>query len=227
VTCTLASPGSSGWSTPTRWPSRRSCSAPGRWPTGSAAAGFSRPAWSSSRPPRWRAHWRRASGSSTRRGPYRGLAGAAMFGTSLAIVSELAVACFLLLLFAVIEYRGRTPMLPLGLFAHRDFTAAQVTAFAVSAGFFGLYLYLTLYLQNVLGLAPLRTTTRSPGSSRFMADPFSRCVAGRLARRQTPRWRPRTGAALRDGRSGRCLQTSPAASGECRGGVPATTWAAR
>src|ERR1700721_2991263 len=46
----------------------------GRWPTASAAARFSRSAWSSSRPPRWRAPWRRASGSSTERGPYRGLA---------------------------------------------------------------------------------------------------------------------------------------------------------
>jgi EmrB/QacA subfamily drug resistance transporter len=73
-----------------------------------------------------------------------------------AVVSELAAAGFLLLLFTVVEHRSPAPMLPLRLFTRRDFTAAQVTAFAVSAGFFGLYLYLTLYLQNVLGLSPLR-----------------------------------------------------------------------
>jgi EmrB/QacA subfamily drug resistance transporter len=72
------------------------------------------------------------------------------------IVTELAAAGFLLLVFAAIEHLVPAPMLPLGLFLRRDFTAAQVTGFAVSAGFFATYLYLTLYLQNVLGLSPIR-----------------------------------------------------------------------
>ena len=75
---------------------------------------------------------------------------------SAAIIAELAGAGLLLAAFVLVEYLVATPMLPLGLFRRRDFTAAQVTAFAISAGFFGLYLYLSLYLQNVLGLSPLR-----------------------------------------------------------------------
>ena len=46
-------------------------------------------------------------------------------------------------------------MLPLGMFRRRDFTAAQVAAFAISASFFALYLYMTLYLQDVLHLSAL------------------------------------------------------------------------
>jgi EmrB/QacA subfamily drug resistance transporter len=75
---------------------------------------------------------------------------------SVSTVTELAVAAGALGGFVLIERRVAAPMLPLPMFARRDFTAAQVTAFAISVGFFGLYLYLTLYLQDVLHLSPLR-----------------------------------------------------------------------
>jgi EmrB/QacA subfamily drug resistance transporter len=81
------------------------------------------------------------------------------------ILAELAAAGALLVAFVIAEAATRTPLLPLGMFASRDFSAAQVVSFAVSAGFFGLYLYITLYLQDVLGLSPLRAgLTMLPGS---------------------------------------------------------------
>jgi predicted MFS family arabinose efflux permease len=46
-------------------------------------------------------------------------------------------------------------MLPLGLFRIPAFAGAQITAFAISASFFAIYLYATLYLQNVLGLSAI------------------------------------------------------------------------
>ena len=70
-------------------------------------------------------------------------------------VAELAGATLLLASFVGIEARVRAPMLPLGMFRRRDFTAAQVAAFAISASFFALYLYMTLYLQDVLHLSAL------------------------------------------------------------------------
>jgi EmrB/QacA subfamily drug resistance transporter len=70
-------------------------------------------------------------------------------------VAELAGAALLLAAFVAIQARVREPMLPLGLFRRRDFSAAQVAAFAISASFFALYLYMTLYLQNVLHLSAL------------------------------------------------------------------------
>ena len=46
-------------------------------------------------------------------------------------------------------------MLPLGLFRNGAFTGAQVAAFAISASFFAIFLYITLYLQQVLGLSAI------------------------------------------------------------------------
>ena len=46
-------------------------------------------------------------------------------------------------------------MLPLGLFRIRAFTGAQVAAFAISASFFAVFIYTTLYLQQILGLSAI------------------------------------------------------------------------
>ena len=68
---------------------------------------------------------------------------------STAILLELGGAVALLALFALIESRVREPMLSLGLFKNRGFAGAQLGAFAISASFFAVFLYTTLYLQNV------------------------------------------------------------------------------
>jgi EmrB/QacA subfamily drug resistance transporter len=73
--------------------------------------------------------------------------------TSTPIVAELAGAVALLALFVAIEHKLREPMLPLGHFRIRAFTGAQVAAFAISGSFFAIFLYATLYLQNVLGMS--------------------------------------------------------------------------
>jgi EmrB/QacA subfamily drug resistance transporter len=70
-------------------------------------------------------------------------------------LAELGGAWLMLVAFVAAESRARTPMLPLGFFRRPDFTAAQLAAFAISASFFALYLYMTLYLQNVLRLSAL------------------------------------------------------------------------
>src|SRR5262245_9167411 len=77
--------------------------------------------------------------------------------TSTRILAELIGGALLLLAFVFVERRAREPMLPLGLFRHRAFTGAQVAAFSISASFFALFLYTTLYLQAVLHLSPLAT----------------------------------------------------------------------
>ena len=46
-------------------------------------------------------------------------------------------------------------MLPLGLFRNPNFTGAQIAASAISATFFAIFLYVTLYLQQVLGLSAI------------------------------------------------------------------------
>jgi EmrB/QacA subfamily drug resistance transporter len=74
---------------------------------------------------------------------------------STGIVAELVGAVVFLGLFVLTESRVKQPMLPLQLFRRPDFSGAQIAAFAISASFFALFLYITLYLQEVLGLSPV------------------------------------------------------------------------
>jgi len=71
------------------------------------------------------------------------------------IVATLAGSAALLLGFLAIERLVRQPMLPLGLFRNPSFTGAQVAAAAISATFFAIFLYMTIYLQQVLGLSAI------------------------------------------------------------------------
>jgi EmrB/QacA subfamily drug resistance transporter len=71
------------------------------------------------------------------------------------IVAELVGAAVLLATFVAIERRVKDPMLPLGFFRIPSFTGAQLSAFAISASLFAVYIYATIYLQQVLGLSPI------------------------------------------------------------------------
>ncbi|HYF26347.1 MAG TPA: MFS transporter [Baekduia sp.] len=75
--------------------------------------------------------------------------------TSTPIVLELGGAALFLVAFVAIEQRVAQPMLPLRLFRDRDFSGAQIAAYAISASFFAIFLYTTLYLQQVLGLSAI------------------------------------------------------------------------
>ena len=75
---------------------------------------------------------------------------------STVIVAELTAAALLVAAFVAIEWRVKEPMLPLGLFRIKEFSGAQVAAFSISASFFAIFLYMTLYLQQILGLSPIK-----------------------------------------------------------------------
>ena len=70
---------------------------------------------------------------------------------------SLVAAVALLTAFVVVEQRSSEPMLPLRLMRDRRFAGAQVAVFAISSSFFAVFLYLTLYLQTVLGMSPIQT----------------------------------------------------------------------
>ena len=76
------------------------------------------------------------------------------------IVSLFAGAAALMVAFLAVERRVSEPMLPLGLFRSRAFAGVQLAAFAISSSIFALFLYITLYLQNYLGLTPLEAGLR-------------------------------------------------------------------
>src|SRR3954469_20021043 len=80
--------------------------------------------------------------------------------TSTLIVTLLAVAAVSLGAFIASQMRDTTTMIDLSLFKRPAFVGAQTTAFTISASMFAMFLYLTLYLQNILGLSPLETGVR-------------------------------------------------------------------
>jgi EmrB/QacA subfamily drug resistance transporter len=110
------------------------------------------------------------------------------------IVSLFAGSAVLLGAFLAIERRVAEPMLPLGLFRRRAFTGVQLAAFAVSGSLFALFLYLTLYLQNYLGLSPLEAGLRylPITVASFLAAP----IAGALLSRVPARLMMSTGLAV-------------------------------
>ncbi len=80
--------------------------------------------------------------------------------TSATILALLGGALLLSAVFIAIELRVAQPMLPLGLFRNRSFTGAQITAFALSGSMFALFLYITLYMQEIEHLSPLQAGLR-------------------------------------------------------------------
>ncbi len=93
-----------------------------------------------------------------------------------------AAAAALLVAFAFVELRQARPMFDIRLFRVPTFAGAQITAFAMSAGMFSLFLYLALYIENVLGYSAVATGVRFLPLSllAFVAAPISGRLSARL-----------------------------------------------
>jgi EmrB/QacA subfamily drug resistance transporter len=76
------------------------------------------------------------------------------------IVGCLVAAAVLLAVFVAIEARAAHPMLDLELFRKPAFNGVSAVAFALSAGMFAMFLYLTIYMQGVLDFSPLEAGLR-------------------------------------------------------------------
>ena len=77
------------------------------------------------------------------------------WGTTRTIVL-LATAVALLAAFAVNELRSRNPLMPLSIFRVKGLAAADATWLIGIAGFFAMFFFLTLYMQEVLGFSPIQ-----------------------------------------------------------------------
>jgi EmrB/QacA subfamily drug resistance transporter len=73
------------------------------------------------------------------------------------VVGLFIAAAVLFAAFVAIELRSRAPMLDVRLFRVPTFTGAQITAFSMSSGMFAQFLFLPLYLENVLGYSAVKT----------------------------------------------------------------------
>ena len=105
--------------------------------------------------------------------------------TSAQVLGLLGASLVLLLSFVAIERRSAQPMFDLSLFGKPAFTGAQIVAFCLHASMFSIFLYLTLYLQNILGYSALEAGLRFLPVSllSFLVAP----VAGKLAERLSVR----------------------------------------
>jgi EmrB/QacA subfamily drug resistance transporter len=76
------------------------------------------------------------------------------------VLAAFAVGGALLVSFLAVEARRSEPMLELGLFRRPAFLGASLAALALSASLFSMLLYITLYLQNILGYSPFQAGLR-------------------------------------------------------------------
>ena len=110
------------------------------------------------------------------------------------IVACLAGAAALLIVFVIAERRVAHPMLDLQLFRKPSFSGASIAAFVLSASMFAMFLYLTLWVQNILGYSALQAGLRFLPITMvsFAIAP----VSGKLSERYGVRWFLTCGLAL-------------------------------
>jgi EmrB/QacA subfamily drug resistance transporter len=73
------------------------------------------------------------------------------------VVASLAAAVVLLVSFVLVEMRVPHPLLPMRVLADRNRSGAYLIILCVSTGLFGLFFFLTLFIQDVLGYSAIRT----------------------------------------------------------------------
>jgi EmrB/QacA subfamily drug resistance transporter len=106
--------------------------------------------------------------------------------TSATIVGCLAAAALGLVAFVVVELRSRRPMLDLSLFRNGTFGGANAVSLLSFFALFGVFFFVSIYLQNVLGYSALRTGATLLPFTVLLA--LSVPVAGRLTDRVGARW---------------------------------------
>jgi len=73
------------------------------------------------------------------------------------VLAALAAAAVLLAAFAVIEVRSKYALLPIRVLRSRDRTGAYLISLCVGTALFGMFFFLTIFVQNVWGYSPLKT----------------------------------------------------------------------
>lgn len=72
------------------------------------------------------------------------------------VVTLLAIAVVLLVSFVIVESRVKNPLLPMRIVLNRNRGGSYIVFLMIGAGLFSMFLFMTLYLQNILGYTPLR-----------------------------------------------------------------------
>jgi EmrB/QacA subfamily drug resistance transporter len=110
------------------------------------------------------------------------------------ILGAFALAAAALAAFVLLERHQRAPMLDLRLFRDGTFAGANLLLLLIALAMFGVFFFLSLYLQNVLGYSPVKAGASFlplTGLIIFVAP-----LAGRLSDRLGSRWLLTGGMAL-------------------------------
>ncbi len=105
---------------------------------------------------------------------------------STAVIALIIAAVVSLIAFVLAENRVTAPIIEFGLFKSRNFIGSVITAFIISFAMMGVFFFLALYMQNVLGYTALEAGVRFLPTTLviMVVSPIS----GRLADRIGPRW---------------------------------------
>jgi EmrB/QacA subfamily drug resistance transporter len=84
------------------------------------------------------------------------------------IIGLLVASVALFALFISVESRQERPMFDLSLFRNRAFCGVSIATFAIGAGMFAAFPYITIYFQNLLGYSPLQGGLRVAPATIFV-----------------------------------------------------------
>jgi EmrB/QacA subfamily drug resistance transporter len=85
-----------------------------------------------------------------------GLSHAATYGwTDIVTLMALGLAVLLLLVFVAIESRSVHALMPFSIFAQRNRNGAYMLSLVIGVAVFGVFFFLTQFVQNILGFSPL------------------------------------------------------------------------
>jgi EmrB/QacA subfamily drug resistance transporter len=101
------------------------------------------------------------------------------------VLASLIAAVVLLTSFVLIERRSARPLLPLRVLADRNRSGAYLIMLCISTGLFGLFFFLTLFIQTVLGYSAVRSGIA------YLPFAVGTVVASALASQLVPRIGPR------------------------------------
>jgi EmrB/QacA subfamily drug resistance transporter len=73
------------------------------------------------------------------------------------VLASLATAAVLLVSFVLIELRSSHPLLPMRVLADRNRSGAYLVMLCIGTAMFGMFFFLTLFMQTVLGYSAIRT----------------------------------------------------------------------
>jgi EmrB/QacA subfamily drug resistance transporter len=110
------------------------------------------------------------------------------------ILGAFVVAAIALLLFVWLERAQRVPMLDLGLFRNSTFAGANTVILLVALAMFGVFFFVSLYMQNILGYSAVQTGAAFLPLTVLII--LIAPLAGRLSDRIGSRWLMTSGMVL-------------------------------